>query len=162
MSDPPPSPQVSPDGRYYWDGQRWAPMTGLSAAQQPTPYSTQPQPHQQLSPYTAQSQPMMLYRPSTNGLATASLVFGIISWFLCPLIGGIIAVACGHIAHSQIKRTGESGSGLATAGLVLGYIHLAAFAVGIVISILVFGSLAALLALIGAAVIGTAAPSPSP
>lgn len=28
----------------------------------------------------------------------------------------------GHIAKRQIRRTGEQGSGLATAGLVLGYI----------------------------------------
>ena len=26
MSDPPPPPQVSPDGKFYWDGQRWLPM----------------------------------------------------------------------------------------------------------------------------------------
>jgi hypothetical protein len=26
MSDPPPPPQVSPDGKFYWDGTRWLPM----------------------------------------------------------------------------------------------------------------------------------------
>jgi hypothetical protein len=25
-AEPPPPPQVSPDGRFYWDGQRWVPM----------------------------------------------------------------------------------------------------------------------------------------
>jgi len=25
-SEPPLPPQVSPDGRFYWDGQRWVPM----------------------------------------------------------------------------------------------------------------------------------------
>jgi hypothetical protein len=25
MSDPPPPPQVSADGKFYWDGQRWVP-----------------------------------------------------------------------------------------------------------------------------------------
>lgn len=99
----------------------------------------------------------MLYRPSTNGLAVASLVFGIISWFMCPLIGGIIAVICGHVAHSQVKRTGESGSGLATAGLVLGYLNIAAAAVIGFLILVVFGSLAALLA-----ALSSAAPTPSP
>ena len=33
MSDPPPPPQVSPDGKFYWDGQRWLPMH--QAPQQP-------------------------------------------------------------------------------------------------------------------------------
>src|SRR6266850_6772946 len=27
MSDPPPPPQVSADGKFYWDGTRWLPMT---------------------------------------------------------------------------------------------------------------------------------------
>lgn len=26
MSDPPPPPVVSPDGKFYWDGQRWLPL----------------------------------------------------------------------------------------------------------------------------------------
>ena len=34
-------------------------------------------------------------------------------------IGGII---CGHIALSQIRRTGEKGRGLALAGTILGYV----------------------------------------
>jgi hypothetical protein len=85
------------------------------------------------------------------------LVFGIISWFLCPFIGGLIAVICGHMAHSQIKRTGEAGAGMATAGLVLGYIHLAVAAVVTVFWLVVFGGLAAFLA-----VIATATPTPSP
>ncbi len=28
MSGPPPPPEVSPDGKFYWDGQRWVPMQG--------------------------------------------------------------------------------------------------------------------------------------
>jgi hypothetical protein len=84
-----------------------------------------------------------------------------ISWFLCPFIGGLIAVICGHMAHSQIKRTGEAGAGMATAGLVLGYIHLAAAAVVIIFWVLLLGGLGALLAVIGA-VIATSSPTPSP
>jgi hypothetical protein len=33
MSDPTPPPQISPDGKFYWDGQRWVPMR---PAPQPT------------------------------------------------------------------------------------------------------------------------------
>jgi hypothetical protein len=37
MSDPPPPPQVSPDGKFYWDGTRWVPMQAQAAAEpQPT------------------------------------------------------------------------------------------------------------------------------
>ena len=56
----------------------------------------------------------------TNGLAIASLVVGILwMWW----IGSILAVVFGHVALRQIARSpyGQSGRGLAIAGLVLGY-----------------------------------------
>jgi hypothetical protein len=37
MSAPPPPPQVSPDGKFYWDGTRWVPMQ--QAPQVPLPRS---------------------------------------------------------------------------------------------------------------------------
>jgi hypothetical protein len=49
-----------------------------------------------------------------NVLAIISLV----SAFFVSLA----AVICGHIALSQIKKTGEKGRGLAIGGLVLGYL----------------------------------------
>ncbi|MGH3814177.1 MAG: DUF4190 domain-containing protein [Pseudonocardiaceae bacterium] len=52
--------------------------------------------------------------PPTNTMAVLSLVFAFLFW---PL-----AIAFGHVARKQISRTGESGGGLATAGLVIGYI----------------------------------------
>lgn len=63
-------------------------------------------------------------RPSTNALAGISLGFGIgqvVFWFF----GGIIAVVCGHVARSQIRKTGEQGDGMALAGLILGYLGVA-------------------------------------
>jgi hypothetical protein len=59
----------------------------------------------------------------TNSLAIAALVCGILQNFI-PFTG-IAAIICGHMAKSQIRRTGEDGWGLATAGLILGYIGLA-------------------------------------
>lgn len=50
----------------------------------------------------------------TNVMAILSLVFAFV---FAPL-----GIVFGHIAKRQIRRTGEQGSGLATAGLVLGYI----------------------------------------
>jgi hypothetical protein len=46
----------------------------------------------------------------------ASTVIG--SW----CFGGLIAVITGHVARSQIKRSGESGGNLALAGLIVGYV----------------------------------------
>jgi hypothetical protein len=50
----------------------------------------------------------------TNVMAILSLVFAFV---FSPL-----GIVFGHIAKSQIRRTGEGGSGLATAGLILSYI----------------------------------------
>lgn len=57
----------------------------------------------------------------TNGMATASLVCGILGAFTMG-VASIPAVICGHVAKSQIRRTGQAGDGQATAGLVLGYL----------------------------------------
>ena len=42
------------------------------------------------------------------------------------LVGSIPAVICGHIGLKQVRETQESGRSLAIAGLVLGYIPIAA------------------------------------
>jgi hypothetical protein len=52
--------------------------------------------------------------PRTNVLAIVAIILG----FLVP-IGGIVT---GHIALSQIKKTGEAGHGLALAGTIVGYV----------------------------------------
>lgn len=64
----------------------------------------------------------------TNVLAIISLVA---AFFI-----SLAAVITGHIALSQIKRTGENGRGLAIAGLVLGYIGIAGGIIAIVIMVL--------------------------
>ncbi len=64
----------------------------------------------------------------TNTLAIVSLLASIF-WF--PALIGVIT---GHIAISQIKRTGERGRGLAIAGLIIGYLGLVGLIVGGIIS----------------------------
>lgn len=71
----------------------------------------------------------------TNTLAVVSLVFGILAFLLLPLIGALVAVVCGHHGRSQIRRRGQDGSGLALAGLILGYINISIFVLGIVAAI---------------------------
>ena len=58
--------------------------------------------------------------PKTNPLAIGSLVCSLVS---CG-IGSIAAIVLGHMAKKQIRESGgtQTGDGLATAGLVLGYI----------------------------------------
>ncbi len=57
------------------------------------------------------------YQQRTNTMAILSLVFAFVFW---PL-----GIVFGHIGRSQIRRTGEDGSGMALAGLIIGYLALA-------------------------------------
>jgi predicted small integral membrane protein len=76
---------------------------------------------------------------TTSTLAIVSLVFGILTWILIPFIGAIVAIVCGHLARSEIRRAPAGviveGNGMAMAGLVLGYVHLA-FAVIFVLALM--------------------------
>ncbi len=96
----------------------------------------QPNPYAQANPYGA-GQPYApgQYAPPTNTLAIVALVLA----FVFPL-GGII---CGHIALGQIKRTGESGHGLALAGTVLGYVFVGVTVLFLIIYFVVIFGIAA-------------------
>ncbi|HKV88580.1 MAG TPA: DUF4190 domain-containing protein [Candidatus Dormibacteraeota bacterium] len=151
MSSPPPGAQVSGDGKWWWDGTRWVAMPQEQMVSQP------PGPPAQAVPPGA---PMQTYAagPRTNSMAVASLVAGIAAWVICPLLGAILAIIFGFIARGQIKTTGEAGSGLALAGLILGFAHLALSALALIVAIVVFGGLAAMLAVIA----NLPTPTPSP
>ncbi len=57
----------------------------------------------------------------TSGLAVASLVCSLLS--LVTVVGWLPGIICGHIAKSRIRRNPLlKGNGLATAGLLLGYL----------------------------------------
>ena len=63
-----------------------------------------------------------------NVLAIVSLITSIVGLSL-------VGVICGHISKKQIKRTGEKGRGLATAGLIIGYVGLVFGAIWIIAAI---------------------------
>ncbi|MDI9915903.1 DUF4190 domain-containing protein [Rhodococcus sp. IEGM 1379] len=67
--------------------------------------------------YPQQQYPQNWQPRPTNTLAVLALVF---AFLVAPL-----GIVFGHIARSQIKRTGEQGDGLALAGLIIGYIFTA-------------------------------------
>jgi hypothetical protein len=89
--------------------------------------------------------PVAAYQPppagGTNSMAIASMVLGVAEFFTGGLTA-IPAVICGHVARRQMKQTAQHGDGLATSGLVLGYmaiifwsVLIAASLVGVAISI---------------------------
>jgi hypothetical protein len=64
--------------------------------------------------------PAVTRRRHTNGYAVAALICGVAQ----PFTGGlstIPAIAFGHVARSQIRRSGDDGKTMATWGLALGW-----------------------------------------
>jgi len=65
---------------------------------------------------------------SVAGIATAGigwLLYCCVIPLVClPPIGWIVGVITGHIGKNQIKQSGEGGNGMATAGLIMGYVGL--------------------------------------
>lgn len=83
--------------------------------------------------------------PRTSTMAVISLIFGIICWFALPFLGAIIAIVTGHLARGEIARAPAGaieGGGMALAGMILGWLHLALFVLLIAIAFLFLGGVA--------------------
>ncbi|KGA13316.1 hypothetical protein GM51_20075 [freshwater metagenome] len=61
---------------------------------------------------------------SLNTLAVVSIASALTS------IGAVAAIITGHVALTQIKKSGESGRGLALAGTIIGYVTIALWVLG--------------------------------
>lgn len=66
-------------------------------------------------------QPGYVQTPPQNTLALLSLIMSLVGLATSGLTA-IVGIILGHIAKSQIKRTGETGDNLATWGLIVGYV----------------------------------------
>jgi hypothetical protein len=127
--EPPPPEPTGPPAPGWWlasDGRYYPPE------QAPGYASPTPPPFTQYTPYA----PGMVQATSTNGLAIASMVLGIL-WIYW--IGSILALIFGYVAKGQIDRAAgrQGGRGMAIAGIVLGWIGLGFLALFIVIGIAV-------------------------
>lgn len=105
----------------------------MSAPSEPNPYykdpnSAPPQPNPPVPPFPQQMPPQAGWPayppgyappPRTNGLAVAAMVLGIV-WIYW--IGSILALIFGYRARKQIRERNEGGGGMATAGIVLGWV----------------------------------------
>ena len=142
----PPNWYPDPSGRFslrYWNGTQWTEHVstgGTTTTDMPggPPAVHQPQQPQQWPAYQyGYGQAAAVQR--TNGMAVASLVLGIL-WLYW--IGSILAVIFGFIGRNQIKRSNgaEKGTGLATAGLILGWLGVASLLVVIVVAIVIAAS----------------------
>ena len=92
------------------------------------PYSGQPYPQYQQPGYPGYGMPMAA-GGQTNTMAILALVFAFV---FSPL-----GIVFGHIAKKQIRERNEQGEGLATAGLIIGYIFTALYVIGCAFYIIV-------------------------
>ena len=73
----------------------------------------------------------------TSGNAIASLVLGIAGLVIFPLVPSILAIVLGRSAKRDIReRPGLGGEGLATAGIVLGWVGVALVALAVVLIVM--------------------------
>lgn len=98
-------------GNSMAEGERFCRVCGRDSAQEGAPAAVA------ATPYAT---PVPTVPVATSGKAIGSLVCGLLFFFFPA---SIVAVVLGHIALSEIKKSGGriGGHGLAIAGLVLGY-----------------------------------------
>jgi hypothetical protein len=84
--------------------------------------------------------------PSST-LAIVSLVAGVLGFVMLPVIASIVALWTGYAARKETRAIPPtaSGDGMATAGIVMGWIQLGLAVVGLCCIILYFGFFAALI-----------------
>jgi hypothetical protein len=78
----------------------------------------------------------------TSGYAIASLILGIAGFFVVPIVPSILAIVFGQKARAEFRRDPTlGGDGLATAGIVLGWVGLALVGIGLVFVLLLWSIL---------------------
>ena len=75
------------------------------------------------------------YQPvlPSSTLAIVSLIAGILGFTVLPLIGSIVALVTGYQARKETRAVPPraSGDGLATAGIIMGWIEIGLSVIGI-------------------------------
>jgi len=77
----------------------------------------------------------------TSGMAVGSLILGIAGLTVVPAIGSVLALILGYMARRDIRQRPDeaSGGGLATAGIVMGWIGVVLTVLAVCGIIAVFG-----------------------
>ena len=80
--------------------------------------------------------------PQNSGKATAALVLGILGVVACGFVAGIPAIIVGKQAQREIDASNGwlTGRGMATAGIVMGWIAVALTVIAVLIIIVAVAS----------------------
>src|SRR5216684_260375 len=101
-------------------------------------------PAEQVAPAVAYPQ-MVVAQTQDDTCAILGLVFGILSLAGIGILASIPAIILGHVARKNIRASGGrlSGQGMATAGMVLGWISCGLFIMIVFIFVIIFVGAAA-------------------
>jgi hypothetical protein len=82
-----------------------------------------------------QNYPQIMNEPvlPTSTLAMVSLIAGILGFTAVPILGGIVALFTGYAARKETRAVPAkfSGDGLATAGIIMGWIQVGLTVIGV-------------------------------
>lgn len=78
------------------------------------------------------------YGQQSSALAVISLIAGIASYFIVPLLGAIAAIITGNMAKKEINQSGGriTGLGMANWGVILGWVNIGFSFIGLCIGLL--------------------------
>ena len=99
------------------------------------------------APYTAAPQyaaapPQYAPEKKTNVMSIISMISSIVGLFTFGILC-LLGVILGHVSLNQIKRTNEGGKGMAITGLVVGYIGIVGWIIGMIIFFVVLSMVGA-------------------
>jgi hypothetical protein len=78
-----------------------------------------------------EQRPINMNSPQTSTLAIISLIAGILGFTMLPLIGSIAAIVTGYAARKETRAVPPlGGDGLATAGIIMGWVQIGLGVVG--------------------------------
>lgn len=106
-----------------------APPVRMPTFAQPLGYTSDGQPFYPVVGYRSDGRPVTADQAPGYPQAVQSTNSMAITAFVLALVFTPLAIPLGHVARSQIRRTGEQGGGLATAALIIGYIWLGGMAI---------------------------------
>ena len=114
-------------------------------------------------PAPVSATPSLEGEPERNSMALASLISGLVGWVIggiggcgtafafppalfctAPIffLGTVVATITGHIGRRQIKDRSEGGQGMATTGLILGWLGILVILLSLCLLVLAVGALA--------------------
>lgn len=138
----PEQPQQSGGWQSSWQQPEQEQQGWQSSWQQPqqNPQWQQAEPNQWQQQQPQQTPQWTGYQPSppTPGNAIASLILGIVSIVLCPIITAVIGLILGYSAKKEIDKSGGrlGGRGVAMGGIITSWIGLAIYTPIIVLIII--------------------------